>query len=52
MMISSFLISGIAIAAQKMGFLMGYLLLEAALGFALCLILNKSLDAIKWPPAE
>jgi len=52
MMISSFLISGIAIAAQKMGFLMGYLLLEAALGFALCLILNKSIDAIKWPPAE
>ena len=52
MMMSSFVVSGIAIAAEKLGYLPIYLLIETAVSSALCLALGKVIDSAKWPPAE
>ncbi|MFC7336145.1 hypothetical protein ACFQY0_03065 [Haloferula chungangensis] len=52
MMMSSFVISGMAIVASQMGLLPWYLLGEAVFAIGICLLLHKSIDALKWPPAE
>ncbi|MGB6221938.1 hypothetical protein [Haloferula sp.] len=52
MMMSSFLVSGLAIAAEKLGFLSWFLLIEVSAAIAICFALGKVIDSSRWPPAE
>lgn len=52
MMMSSFIVSGIAIAADKFGNFGWYLVTETILAVGLCLILGKVINSLKWPVLE
>ena len=52
MMMSSFLVSGVAIAAEKFGCLAWYLVAETTMAIIICFGLTKTIDALKWPLSE
>jgi hypothetical protein len=52
MMMSSFVVSGIAIVAERLGHFQMYLLIEITIAIGLCMLLRKKTDASIWPPAE
>jgi hypothetical protein len=52
MMMSSFLISGAAIAAEKFGYLTWFLAIELIVAIILCSFFGGMINRLKWPAAE